>query len=603
MIRSNVTATLIHICILLFAVGCQWEKRTEPSVLVLAVESLPFETVNCDFANDQGSQDNGFQVLCAESVRFSHAYTPSALSQPAIISLLSGLWPFQHGVRDNGASAVSAKVAMAAEVAFDKGYRTSFFSGGAPIFRKSGIAQGFELFEDTLPMKHDKIARNFNESVRLFRQWYNSEVNGKKFFSVLYVPDLQIFDEPTLDEKGRIVERTYGGRVKRLQSAMIELFDFLKKENQWNNTYLVLAGLNGYSDQERFNEIPSTNLHIENTQVALIVKPPQKDRDLGINWKIDYNVTLIDAGKTLLEILGSPPTPEKESGFSAVSLLPALQSAKPTWAPDRIFPVESGWAKWKGFGANRFALRAGTHLLAFDEVPKFYNTLTDRLELNPVKPGPEWDERVTLAKTILGVQDWTGIPQQVLHEVDVAINIWDPTGRAGVIQQENEKDPIIAGWLATRSIEGKNWSQLQRLAKLHKNRFWEALAESFVSGKTVFPESTCIRWARKTIFDPVAAKECGDLMFKNLVGWIKNDQNGSEATPFREAFVKNYRNLMLDRRISQLNYVNGLCWDVGTSSTQGPVLSEVYLNYPENKKYWAQLQDRLKIESSDGGIF
>jgi hypothetical protein len=554
-------------------------------------------------SEDTSAQEDGFQMLCRESVRFSHTYTPSPLSQPALVSLLTGLWPYEHGVRDNGASALSAHVVTTAEVAYAAGYRTSFFSGGAPIFRKSGLAQGFELFEDAVTPGPDKLSRTFGETVRLFKQWYLSDVNGK-FFTVMYAPDLQVFDEPTLDEKGHVVERSYDGRMRRLRESFADLVEFLKKQNQWNSTYVILVGLNGYTDQERFNEIPATNLHSENTQVALLIKPPQKSRDLGLSWKIDANVALPDVARTLYEIFGFDPSPAKGGAFfPSFSLMPSLRAAEVSWPEDRLIPIESDWAEWREVGGLRMAFRSGSQLLLWDEAPKLYNTLTDRLELNPIKPGPQWDERIAKAEELLPLQGWSGIPQQVLHQVDVAINLWDPSGRSGVVERENEKDNVIAGWLAVRAIGDRDWPKLLRLAKTQNNRYWQALAETFLSSKAVFPVSNCIKWARRASPDSAGARACGDTMFKNLIGWIKNDQAGGESAAFREAFVRQYLSLLLDRRVSQLNYVNGLCWDASSAFPQGPLLSELYLNYPENRKYWAQLQDRLKAVSATGDIF
>ncbi len=590
--------------------ACQWEKKTEASVLVLAVESLSVDSVDCMDAEDQADQENGFQALCRESIRFSHAFTPSPMSQPALVSLLTGMWPFEHGVRDNGPGGLSAKVNTVAETALGKGYRTSFFSGGAPIFRQSGLAQGFEVFEDTLPLKGDRLSRDLNENFRLFKQWYKSDVDGKKFFSVVYLPDLQVFDEPTLDAKGRVVERSFAGRLKRLRSSLVDFFEFLKQENRWNSSYIFLVGLNGHSELERFSELPTTNLHVENTQVAMLIKPPQKSRDLGLSWKVDSNVALVDVAQTLFEIFGVTEV-HKAAVFPSLSLVSALHSTETKWPEDRLIPIESSWAQWKGLGSRRFALRNGNNLVILDEVPKIFNTLTDRLELNPIGlnastsgGGSEfWLEKINHAKTLLQIENWKPLPPGILHQVDVAMNMWDPSGGPGYVQQENEKDPTIAGWLSLRAVENRNWSQLLRLGKRHDNRFWESLANANLQGKIFFPDNNCLRGAKRPDFDSGRLKECGDSMFRNLLGWIKTDQGGGEPGQFREAFVRSYRNLLVDRRISQLNYVNGLSWDVSSVPTQGPVLAEVYLNYPENKKYLTQLQERLKTDTGDGDFF
>jgi len=113
---------------LAFLSGCELTRDNQPSVLVIAVEGLSFETVGCDAEEFEGLKD-----FCEESVRFSHAYTPSDMSQASMASLLTGLYPFDHGVRHNGDNFLSARFRTLAEGALARHYRTLFVSGGPPI--------------------------------------------------------------------------------------------------------------------------------------------------------------------------------------------------------------------------------------------------------------------------------------------------------------------------------------------------------------------------------------------------------------------------------------------------------------------------------------
>ena len=67
-------------------------------MLVIAVDELTATDVIC---SQDDSPRSGFQLLCNESVRFTHAFTPSTLTVPALASLLTGHYPIQHRVRHN----------------------------------------------------------------------------------------------------------------------------------------------------------------------------------------------------------------------------------------------------------------------------------------------------------------------------------------------------------------------------------------------------------------------------------------------------------------------------------------------------------------------
>src|SRR5690606_23100084 len=130
--------TLVLIFIFLLNASCTLREK-DPSVIVIAADSLPYDAILCT-NSDQGT---GFGAICQEMARFTHSFTPSTLAQPAVASLLTALYPIDHGVHHNGDDILSAKYITVAEAAVRNGYRTGFFSGGVPIFRRSGLQQGF----------------------------------------------------------------------------------------------------------------------------------------------------------------------------------------------------------------------------------------------------------------------------------------------------------------------------------------------------------------------------------------------------------------------------------------------------------------------------
>lgn len=267
-----------RLCLLIFSIAflsrCQWQNEARPSVLVIAVDTLPSDMITC--LDETESTNSGFATLCAESVRFTHAYTTSLMSMAALSSVLTSQYPYEIKLTNNGSNFLSNETKTSAEIALDKGYRTSFYSGGAPIFRRSGFAQGFEVFDDNIPVSLTESYRPISSSLDLLAQWIEREAKSKPYFSFVFASDLQYPNIPTKNNLGELRATGLRGQVQELDESLFDLFTKLKKLNKWDSSYIVLVGLNGLSPLDRASELPGTNLYNENTQVSLLIKPPTK---------------------------------------------------------------------------------------------------------------------------------------------------------------------------------------------------------------------------------------------------------------------------------------------------------------------------------------
>ena len=108
-IRSFMAALfLLFFCAGLLS-SCRFNSSAKENILIVAVDQLSAEQIRCsqDFSQSQ-SQQSGFEVLCRESVRYTHAFTTSPMSGPAIASVITGLYPFEHKLRPNGNQSISS---------------------------------------------------------------------------------------------------------------------------------------------------------------------------------------------------------------------------------------------------------------------------------------------------------------------------------------------------------------------------------------------------------------------------------------------------------------------------------------------------------------
>jgi hypothetical protein len=584
--------------------GCQWETKARPSILILAVDSLSSDQVPCTDLETGGGEPSGFDILCSESVRFTHAYTPSVLSQAALASLVTAKWPHQTGVIHNGPNFLQAKETTVAEVALERQFRTLFISGGPPILKKSGLSQGFEFFEDNIAVTRNRFFRPIQDSSELFLNWLKKEVGRDPFFAMIYVPDLQFFDLPQAAPESGPVETSFEGRLDFLDRQMATLFESLRELNRWNDTYIFLVGLNGHPRVDRVNELDGFELLSENSQVGLLIKPAQIKRDLGIQWKVDANVTLVDVAKTVFDLLAHPV--KSEAPFDAVSLVKTLNSPEPDWDADRGILIQSAWSEWHGAGRSRFGIRLGHYLYLHEFPPKIYNSLIDRMETSPIKPNdPRWNETVNLFApytATLKAAAWMPPPRQLVQRVLFARALWTQVHTVSAetyldeILGSKTPDEQVTGWFAALAIERAKWEDLLKLGKKFKNQEWIYLASQQLKQKADMPATPCFRtWQNRTAkgFDPQSLKSCEDPIFRDLFSWIVLS-SGSDNNYYRETFLKTYIQFLVDRRVGQMNYINGLLWDVSPNLPGGPTEGEVLLNLPENQKFLAMTNEKLE---------
>lgn len=577
-----------------FLSACDLPRENRPSVLVVAVEGLGFDKLSCDTDESaaEGPEASAFEILCQESVRFSHAYSPSTMSQATLASVLTGLYPFDHGVRHNGADFLSARARTVAEGALNKGYRTLFVSGGAPIWRKSGLAQGFEIFEDNVDIAPGIYYRPANDVFRIASQWLETEVGGKPFVAVLYVADLQFPQVATRSKDGEWREKSTLGQLEEIDESLSDLFHWLRRRRRWHSTHIVLLGLNSIERHES-DDIPSLSLKSASVQVALMIKPARRERDNIIQWGVDRNVSLVDVGYTLFELIGLEAPTTSLDQAKPESLAGALNQPEPNWTEDRLVLTETAWPDWIEGAGVRWAVRQNQFLYIHDKKPLIFNTLTDRLENYPLRVvDPLWtslnagvNELLAKART----PAFRGMQSHWLEQIRVGRNLW-LNGQAPPHVKGGEP---WAKWVLARALASRDWREVRRLSQESGDPIGNYIAAKHLGENLPLPRSPCIRLFLATKGDTKAFQsECEDERLLALYAWTtaKGDEERMSA---QERFLRVYSQDWLDREIGRANFLNDLRWDVDRSMPEAPPVIDYLLSLKEFEPYAKRLSATL----------
>ncbi len=129
--------------------GRSESEVTSPSILLVTLDTTRADAVGYE-SKGGDSPTPHLDELAARGLRFSQAYTTAPQTFPAHASMLTGLYPKDHGVRENGRTLRTAPAGhepLAAQLT-RAAYRTAAFVSGFPLAHPFGLAVGFETYDD-----------------------------------------------------------------------------------------------------------------------------------------------------------------------------------------------------------------------------------------------------------------------------------------------------------------------------------------------------------------------------------------------------------------------------------------------------------------------
>lgn len=496
-------------------------KSHKTSYIIIAVDGLAFNDVNC-YREARPTAKSGFDTLCQESVRYTHAYSTSNLTVPSLTSILTFQYPFQHGVRDNSMS-LSAQVQTLPEIAYQNSIRTSFFSGGPSVLRRSGLQQGFEYFDENFSLNNKRLYRPAQQTLQEAQNWIK-DVSKDSFLSVIYLADLTFKDAETTNDLGEIRSSSVESQLEEMDESLYHFFQFLIKSEQWNQTEVILIGLNGrQGDVTQPFDQKSVNL-----QIATLIKPAQKPRDQGINWSIDPYISTIDIGYTIAKDI-DPNITVRKNPWSPIDLADSLKQAHLKF-PHRWILSESAWPRWRqpksDGGGIYFSFRQDPYLISATHRIRVYNTLLDKTESSSI-PWQDVSEKA-------GMQE----VQQFLKSFD-----WKPS-----------------------TIRG------------------EEILASLDRPVDVLTMEPCLDLVKQKTLTAWTANSCEDPFSLAFADWLRAEKSSGNNEWIRKKLIRTAYYSSIDRKISKANSQLKWIWDTTSSTMTELTPGEYILQLPEYTK-------------------
>lgn len=349
------------LALLLFLVlACR--ERTRPPVILISIDTLRSDHLPA--YGYRNVQTAAIDSLAADGIVFENAWAHVPLTLPSHASVMTGLLPPEHGVRDNAGYRLDTSTPTIASLLRANGYATGAAVSAYVLRGSTGMSAGFDAYDDRIPFIEGAPAGNLQrggrDTIAAARQWLDATA-GKPFFLFVH-----------LFEPHAPYEPTYDADVARSDEAVGALLDALREKEIYDDALIVLLSDHGEGLRDHGEQEHGVLLYREALQVPLIVKLPRGERK---GTRVPALAQLIDVLPTVAEITRITP-PANLRGQSLRSDLGERTSYAETLYPR----IHLGWSDL------RSAVRWPFHLIDGPK-PELYRTATDRAERNDVLQG------------------------------------------------------------------------------------------------------------------------------------------------------------------------------------------------------------------------
>ncbi len=194
-------------------------------VVLITIDTLRADAPG--FAGNRRSQTPVLDRLAAQGRVFTDAHAHNVVTLPSHTNILTGLYPFQHGVRDNSGFRLGATVPTLATVLHGAGFATGAFVGAFPLDSQFGLDRGFDVYDDRYPKGSNEAEfvmaeRRGDEVVRLALAWWRAQ-KGKPRFLWVHLYDPHASYEPPEPFASRFKDEPYLGEVAAADSFLAPL--------------------------------------------------------------------------------------------------------------------------------------------------------------------------------------------------------------------------------------------------------------------------------------------------------------------------------------------------------------------------------------------
>ena len=329
-----------------------------PNVLLITIDTLRADRLGRGFTPT-------LDRLAAEGQNFTRARAAVPLTLHSHATILSGLLPPHHGVRENATyrfDRTQPTIAMRLKAA---GYRTAAVVGAYVLDRQFGLDAGFDTYDDRIPRNPDADLRLESErratavtdaalaaldTLSASPQVHvaPASVPAAPFFLWFHYYDPHAPYDPPPEFAARANGDPYNGEVAYVDAELSRLLEGLAARHLRDRLVIVVAGDHGESLGEHGERAHGMLLYEPTVRVPLIVHAPGSTRPAVRTEP----VSLVDIAPTIFALVGlSAPT-----AMDWINLLGSPLNADREIYGETNYPRVAGWSPLRSLVSGRWKL-------------------------------------------------------------------------------------------------------------------------------------------------------------------------------------------------------------------------------------------------------
>ena len=269
--QRRTTLTAIVVLFVIVSFSCS-RDRSQPEITVEAPRpSILLVTLDTTRADAMGYESPevetpALDALAARGTRFSQAWTTAPMTLPSHTSMMTGLYPSEHGIHENSRFLDEGRTLLA-ERLNGAGYSTAAFISGYPLKRQFGLARGFDHYDDDLGRGNAERAAGPTTERAL--SFLRSLPQGPVFIWVHYFDphDPYAPPEPYLS---RYPSSPYLGEVAYMDQELGRLIEAFEERNIGAESRILVVGDHGEGLGDHGEALHGNLLYQGVTRVPLI---------------------------------------------------------------------------------------------------------------------------------------------------------------------------------------------------------------------------------------------------------------------------------------------------------------------------------------------
>lgn len=342
---------LLAVAIAALAVGGWWLLRTPAFTLDVAADRnvllISIDTLRADALGSYGGRaaTPNLDRLAARGARFDFAHAHAVVTLPSHASILTGRYPYEHGIRDNTGYRLQPGAETMATRMKGAGFATGAFVGGFPLDSQFGLDQGFDRYDDTMGTgAADERERRADAVAASALEWLGQQ--SGKWFSWVHVYDPHVVYDPPAEWLSKFPNDPYLGEVAWTDHALGVLLDRVAALPR--RTLVIVTADHGESLGDHGELTHGVFAYEPVLRVPLIVAEIGGDTPERAGRVITTPARHVDLLPTVLDALGITST----TPGAGTSLRPVVNAGagddRPSYFESMTATIQRGWAPLRG---------------------------------------------------------------------------------------------------------------------------------------------------------------------------------------------------------------------------------------------------------------